>query len=134
MRYLVLSKLLFVAILGLSCMGVAVSGAGVGPENIDDGRYIASHTNQNNYTWTLEFTFQNRQIMTTKITVNNLEESVGTIGDLEFNSYSGQLSGWLELQGISVASRKIIGKFPKIELWDGGEWGGAKWHLFRSGE
>ena len=134
MRYLVLSKLLFVAILGLSCMGVAVSGTGVGPANIDDGRYIASHTNQNNYTWTLEFTFQNRQIMTTKITVNNLEESVGTIGDLEFNSYSGQLSGWLELQGISVASRKIIGKFPKIELWGGGEWGGAKWHLLRSGE
>ena len=134
MRYLVLSKLLFVAILGLSCMGVAVSGTGVGPENIDDGRYIASHTNQNNYTWTLEFTFQNRQIMTTKITVNNLEESVWTIGDLEFNSYSGQLSGWLELQGIFVASRKIIGKFPKIKLWDGGEWGGAKWHLLRSGE
>jgi len=134
MRYLVLSKLLFVAILGLSCMGVAVSGTGVGPANIDDGRYIASHTNQNNYTWTLEITFQNRQIMTTKITVDNLEESVGTIGDLEFNSYSGQLSGWLELQGISVASRKIIGKFPKIELWDGGECGGAKWHLLRSGE
>ena len=131
MRY---ASILFVVIFCLSCMGVAVSGTDVGPAKIDDGRYISSHKNKYNYTWTLEINFQNRQIISTKITVNNLEESVGTIGDLEFNSYSGQLSGWLELQGISVASRKIIGKFPKIELWDGGEWGGAKWHLFRSGE
>ena len=94
MRYVVLRKLLCVAILGFSCMGEAVSGTSLRPETIDDGRYIASHTNQNNYTWILEITFQYLQIITTK----------------------------------------IIGKFPKIELWQGGEWGGSKWHLLRSGE
>ena len=135
MRY---ASILFVVIFCLSCMGVAVSGTDVGPAKIDDGRYIASHKNKYNYTWTLEINFQNRQIISTKITVKNkFEESVGAIGDLEFYSYSRQLSGWLEMwdtNNLYIRSRKITGKFPKIEMWDGGDWGGAKWHLLRSGE
>ena len=134
MRY---ASILFVVIFCLSCMGVAVSGTDVGPAKIDEGRYIASHKNKYNYTWTLEINFQNRQIISTKITVNSLEESVGTIGDLEFNSNSGKLSGWLEMwdtNNLYIRSRKITGKFPKIEMCDGGNWGGAKWHLLRSGE
>ena len=54
MRY---ASILFVVIFCLSCMGVAVSGTDVGPAKIDDGRYIASHKNKYNYTWTLEINF-----------------------------------------------------------------------------
>ena len=112
MRY---ASILFVVIFCLSCTGVAVSGTDVGPAKIDDGRYIASHKNKYNYTWTLEINFQNRQIISTKITVHNLDESVGTIGDLEFNSYSGQLSGWLEMSGglLTFVPERLLASCPK---------------------
>ena len=131
MSYVGLSRLLFAAILGLSCLGVVThSNAGA---QIIDGRYFDSYTNDVNYVWTIEIVVKNQVIIKSKITTNheanNISSDDGNISSLEFDPISGRLSGWLNMMGTSP--RKIYGKFPKIRMWSGGIAGGAKWNLVR---